>query len=59
MSATMNIEEAAELLGIGRGLAYASARNGSFPVALVRIGRRLLVPRAPLLRLLNGGDDGS
>jgi excisionase family DNA binding protein len=48
---TIGIEEAARLLGIGRATAYEAARKGQIPT--IRIGRRLLVPRARLLRLLD------
>lgn len=48
---TLTIEEAAHLLGIGRGLAYEMARCGKLPV--IRFGRRLLVPRVALEKLLN------
>ena len=55
----ITIDEAAELLGIGRSLAYTAARDGSLPT--VRIGRRLLVPVRKLERLLDtsGGDTAS
>ncbi|WP_431798336.1 helix-turn-helix domain-containing protein [Microbacterium kunmingense] len=49
--ATISIEETAEVLGLSRGVAYASARIGdSFPVR--RIGRRLLVPVPALIAWL-------
>jgi len=48
---TLTIEEAARLLGISRGLAYEMARCGKLPV--VRLGRRLLVSKAALERMLN------
>jgi excisionase family DNA binding protein len=48
---TYNVEEAGQLLGIGRGSAYQAARAGELPT--VRLGRRLLVPRAALMSLLN------
>lgn len=48
--ATLTIEEAAKMLGIGRQSAYAAAREGYLPV--IRIGRRLLVPRAGIDRML-------
>jgi len=48
---TLTVEEAGRLLGIGRGLAYEAARRGDIPT--LRIGRRLVVPRAALDRLLN------
>lgn len=50
--ATMTVEEAGRTLGIGRALAYELARRGEIPV--VRLGRRLVVPRAQLQRLLEG-----
>jgi excisionase family DNA binding protein len=47
---TYTVEEAAKLLRISRGSAYAAARAGELPT--VRIGKRLLVPRARLEELL-------
>lgn len=47
---TLSVEEAAEALGIGRTLAYEAARRGEIPT--IRIGRRLVVPRAALDQLL-------
>ena len=48
--ATITITEAAALLGIGRNQAYQAAARGELPV--LRLGRRLLVPTAPLRRML-------
>lgn len=48
---TLTVEEAAHLLGISRGLAYELARSGKLPV--IRLGRRLLIPRIALERMLN------
>lgn len=47
---TVTVEEAAALLGISRGSAYTAVANGELPV--LRVGRRLLVPRLALERLL-------
>ena len=47
---TLTVEEAGKLLGIGRSLAYAAARDGSLPT--IRLGKRILVPTAALLRML-------
>ncbi len=47
---TLTVEEAAQLLGISRGSAYAAARAGDIPA--IRVGRRLLVPRHALLALV-------
>jgi excisionase family DNA binding protein len=50
--ATYSVPEAGEILGIGRSLAFAAAAAGTLPV--IRIGKRLLVPRAALEKLLGG-----
>jgi excisionase family DNA binding protein len=47
---TWTVTEAAELLGISRASAYEAAHRGELPVRV--IGRRMLVPRVALLRLL-------
>jgi excisionase family DNA binding protein len=52
---TLTVEQAAELLGISRGLAYEGVRAGDIPS--VRIGRRILIPRGRLLELL--GENGA
>ncbi len=49
--------DAARLLGVGRNTIYKAAATGEVPV--VRIGKRLLVPKAALLRLLNGKGPGA
>ena len=46
----VSVTEAAELLGISRGLAYELARSGQLPS--LRLGRRLVVPRVALLAWL-------
>ena len=47
---TLSVEEAAKLLGIGRNLCYDRVKTGEIPV--IKIGRRLLVPRSALEKLL-------
>ena len=47
-----SVEEAGKLLSISRATAFARANDGSLPT--IRLGRRLLVPKAQLERLLNG-----
>ncbi len=49
---TWTVPEVARLLGISKDSAYEAAHRGELPVRL--IGRRMLVPRAALLRLLDG-----
>lgn len=47
---TVSVAEAAGYLGVSRASAYEGVRNGSIPS--IRIGRRLLVPTAPLRLML-------
>ena len=48
---TLTVEEAARVLGISRSSAYEAVRRGELPT--VKIGRRYVVPRVALERLLN------
>lgn len=50
VKATLTVHEAAALLGIGRGLAYEQVLAGRIPS--IRLGRRILVPRAALEAML-------
>ena len=50
---TLSVEEAAKVLGIGRNLCYDRVKTGEIPV--IKIGRRLLVPRRALEKLLEQG----
>jgi excisionase family DNA binding protein len=52
---TYTVPEAGRLLGISRGAAYAAAADKTLPT--IRIGRRLLVPRAALERLLDRAEE--
>lgn len=47
---TVTVTQAARMLGISRGSAYEAVRTGELPV--LRIGKRLLVSRAALERML-------
>ena len=49
--ATYNVAEAAKILGIGKQLAYAQVKNGRLPV--IKCGRRLLIPKAALSKMLS------
>jgi excisionase family DNA binding protein len=50
---TYTVEEAARLCGVSRGVAYQAVAAGEIPS--LKVGRRILVPRARLLALL--GED--
>lgn len=54
--ATITVEEAVEILGIGRRAAYEGVRRGQLPGR--RIGRRLVVP-VPALMAWLGADDAA
>lgn len=47
---TLTVNEAAKMLGISRGLAYQMVKMGKIPS--VRFGKRVLVPRSALEKLL-------
>ena len=47
---TVSVEESAQMLGISRALAYELVRKNEIPS--IKLGRRLVVPLAALLRLL-------
>ena len=51
--ATMKIEEAAQVLGIGRQTAYDLANEGKLPGA-IRLGKRWVVSRKALEEVLSG-----
>jgi excisionase family DNA binding protein len=53
----LTVEEAAVFLRLSRGTAYEAVRRGDIPV--IRIGRRLLVPRVRLLAMLENGEPRS
>lgn len=50
--ATVSVPAAGEQLGVGRNKAYEMARNGTFPVRVLKIGERYRVPVADLERYL-------
>jgi excisionase family DNA binding protein len=52
----LTVEEAGRVLRISRNSAYEAARIGQLPT--LRIGRRVLVPTAALLRMLGIDPDG-
>ena len=52
------VEETGSILGLSRGSAYDAVRRGDIPA--IKIGRRLLVPRVALEKMLTkvGLDSG-
>lgn len=49
---TVTVEEAGEMLGISRGLAYELVRRGELPH--IRLGRRIVVPMRALMAMVEG-----
>jgi excisionase family DNA binding protein len=49
--ATVSVEIAGAVLGLSRASAYGLAKSGDLPT--IRMGRRLLVPKAALEKLLS------
>lgn len=52
---TITVSEAADLLGVSRVSAYEAIQRGEIPY--IRIGRRILVPKKALERLLDSCDE--
>lgn len=50
--AVVSVQEAAKILGISRAFAYVLVNRGEIPS--LRLGRRIVVPRAAVERLING-----
>lgn len=48
----IDLMTAAALLGIGRTAAYQLVRAGKWPTPVVRLGKLIKIPTAPLLELL-------
>ena len=49
---TLNVKEAAQALGLSRNSVYQACLKGEIPY--LRIGKRIVIPRAQLARMLNG-----
>lgn len=54
LGATCDVATAGRALGVSRASAYQSISEGTFPVAVVRVNRRLRVLTADLVRVLEG-----
>jgi excisionase family DNA binding protein len=52
---TYNVKEAAELLGLSKNSAYQACLKGEIPH--LKIGKRILIPRIQLERLLHGNGE--
>ena len=52
MAATVTVEELAELLGVSSWAVYQACRSDSCPVPPIKVGRRIVFPKAAVDRLL-------
>lgn len=52
---TVDLVTAAALLGIGRTCAYRLVSRGEWPTPVIRAGRCIRIPTAPLVALLRSG----
>jgi excisionase family DNA binding protein len=48
---TLSVKEACDMLGISRGSLYQGIHSGEIPS--FRVGRRYVIPRAPVERILD------
>lgn len=55
LPAAIDVATAACALGVSRASAYQAIADGEFPVATIRVNRRLRVLTADLIRVLEGG----
>jgi excisionase family DNA binding protein len=53
--AVLTVDETAEALGISRNSAYKAVSEGQIPS--IRVGKRILVLRKPLTKMLEDPDD--
>ena len=54
----LTVVEAAELLGIGRTLAYELIRLDAWPTPVIRLGKLIKIPSGPLKALIDSGELG-
>ena len=55
--AALSVRECANLLNISRGSAYKACLSGE--IVHIKIGRRILIPRQAIEKLLSGGKDNN
>jgi excisionase family DNA binding protein len=53
LPSVIDLMHAAALLGLGRTTAYKLVRKGEWPTPIIRIGRPIKIPTAPIRELLS------
>lgn len=56
---TVSIPEFADLAGISKNQAYLLAQRDALGVKVIRLGKRYVLPRRAVLRLLEGESEGA
>ena len=56
--AVLTVQETAKYLRLNRNSVYEASKRGDLPIA-IRVGRRLLIPRAALERFLSSTSKGN
>jgi len=56
-TAVLSVSECAKMLRLSRGSAYQGVMTGEIPH--IRIGRRILIPRRAIERMLEGQQDAN
>lgn len=51
----LRVKDAAAMLGLSRNFTYELVKQGKLP--MIKFGKRLLIPRAALEKMLEGGDE--
>lgn len=54
-----DVPTAGEIIGFCPDSAYRAVKRGTFPVPVIKVGHRLVVPTAPILELLGISPDMS
>ena len=55
LPAVVDVVTAAEVLGIGRTVAYELVRTDQWPTPVIRMGRLIKIPSGPLIELMSTG----
>ena len=59
LPAVVDVVTAAEVLGIGRTVAYELVRTDRFPTPVLRVGHQIKIPTAYLIELLGLSTEGA
>jgi hypothetical protein len=59
LPAVIDVPTAARVLGVGRWAAYELVRTGQWPTQVIRLGKLIKIPTAPLLALVGYSNDRS